>query len=56
MRNDRLSAYKQWNMSLEDAINQETELGLEVINSGESIRGASRFTEGKGRHGSFKDY
>ena len=55
MRNDRLSAYKQWNMSLEDAINQETELGLEVINSGESIRGASRFTEGKGRHGSFDD-
>ena len=55
MRNDRLSAYKQWNLSLKEAMIKETELGLEVIKSGETIEGASRFSLGKGRHGSFED-
>ncbi len=55
MRNDRLSAYQQWPMSLGAALLHETELGLEVINSGETREGAARFAAGKGRHGDFSD-
>ncbi|MGI9325058.1 MAG: crotonase/enoyl-CoA hydratase family protein [Pseudomonadales bacterium] len=55
LRNDRLSAYKQWNLDLEEALLQETRLGLEVIRSGETRAGASRFASGRGRHGDFAD-
>jgi enoyl-CoA hydratase len=53
MRSDRLSSYRQWDLSLEDALTVETQMGLEVINSGETQEGASRFATGAGRHGSF---
>ena len=53
MRNDRLSAYRQWNLSLDDALGLETHLGLETIASGETIIGAKRFADGAGRHGEF---
>ena len=55
MRNDRMSAYEQWNMSLPEALLNETKLGREVIESGETKEGAERFSSGKGRHGSFED-
>ncbi len=55
MRNDRLSAYRQWDHSIPDALHLETELGLEVIRSGETREGAARFASGKGRHGDFED-
>ncbi len=55
MRNDRLSSYEQWGMALGDAIRNETMLGLDVIRSGETRAGASRFAAGKGRHGKFDD-
>ena len=55
MRNDRRSAYEQWEHSLPDALQLETELGLEVIRSGETRAGAARFAAGKGRHGDFTD-
>jgi len=55
MRNDRMSAYEQWNMSLPEALLNETKLGREVIESGETKEGAARFSSGKGRHGSFED-
>jgi enoyl-CoA hydratase len=55
MRSDRLSAYTQWNMSLEDALTEETRLGMEVIRSGETREGAARFASGAGRHGDFKN-
>jgi len=55
MRADRMSAYQQWDLSLDDAIRNETRLGKEVIDSGETKAGATRFAEGKGRHGSFND-
>ena len=51
LRSDRRSAYEQWNLSLADALRRETQLGLEVIRSGESREGASRFAAGAGRHG-----
>lgn len=55
MRKDRQSLYEQWNLSMDDALINETRLGLEVIRSGETVEGAKRFASGKGRHGSFKD-
>ncbi|MBM4244913.1 MAG: crotonase/enoyl-CoA hydratase family protein [Deltaproteobacteria bacterium] len=51
MRNDRRSAYEQWGMSLPDALLHETRLGLDVIRSGETLAGATRFAGGAGRHG-----
>ncbi len=55
MRNDRLSAYEQWNLPLEDALSNEFEKGMETINSQETVIGAKRFASGKGRHGNFED-
>ena len=55
MRADRRSSYEQWGMPLDDALANETVLGREVINSGETVAGASRFASGKGRHGNFED-
>ncbi len=54
LRNDRLSSYRQWSLPLDEALKEETRLGLEVLASGETRRGASRFAAGKGRHGSFE--
>lgn len=53
MRSDRLSAYEQWAMPLEDALANETKRGREVIASGETVEGARRFAAGEGRHGAF---
>jgi len=55
MRSDRLSAYEQWSMSLEEALANEFRRGVEVIDSKETVTGASRFASGKGRHGNFED-
>lgn len=53
MRSDRLSCLTQWNASLEVGLREETRLGLEVIRSGETQRGAKLFASGSGRHGAF---
>jgi len=53
MRSDRRSSYEQWDLSLADAMANETRLGLAVIRSGETQQGAARFASGEGRHGSF---
>lgn len=53
LRNDRMSVYQQWSLSWKDARQNELRLGLEVLASGESVAGASRFASGAGRHGSF---
>ena len=55
MRNDRLSLLQQWGMSHDEALRNETRIGLETINSGETFDGASRFAGGVGRHGKFGD-
>ena len=39
--------------TFDQAIREETRLGLEVIRSGETAEGAKRFATGAGRHGSF---
>lgn len=53
MCSDRLSSLTQWGASLDDALAEETRLGLEVIRSGETLEGAKRFASGVGRHGVF---
>jgi len=53
MRSDRRSALEQWSLDLDDALQNETKLGLDVIRSGETAEGATRFAKGAGRHGSF---
>ena len=54
MRADRRSAYEQWGLDLDQALRNETRIGLEVIRSGETAEGARRFAEGAGRHGVFE--
>jgi enoyl-CoA hydratase len=54
LRADRLSAYEQWSLTLPAALEMEVRRGMEVIRSGETREGASRFAEGAGRHGSFE--
>ena len=53
LRSDRLSSYEQWSMDQAAALRRETELGREVLRSGETQEGARRFAAGAGRHGSF---
>ena len=53
MRNDRLSAYEQFGMKMDDAIENEFRLGLETLKTGEFLKGSRAFKEGKGKHGKF---
>ncbi|MEM9176401.1 MAG: crotonase/enoyl-CoA hydratase family protein [Myxococcota bacterium] len=55
LRNDRMSAITQWSLDLDAALLAETKLGLEVIHSGETREGATRFAKGAGRHGAFSE-
>ncbi|HCU25796.1 MAG TPA: crotonase/enoyl-CoA hydratase family protein [Deltaproteobacteria bacterium] len=55
LREDRLSAYEQFDLSLTQAISNEFQHGMKVIQSGETVQGAGRFAAGKGRGGSFDD-
>lgn len=50
LRADRLSAYEFADHSLDDALLQEFNRGVQVVAS-ESISGAQRFADGVGRHG-----
>jgi enoyl-CoA hydratase len=51
LRNDRLSAYEQWGLPLEQALAKEFEWGLKTLASGEAARGATAFEHGAGRKG-----
>jgi enoyl-CoA hydratase len=51
LRNDRLNSYAQWDLSVEEALREETRRGMQVIASGETLAGAQRFRAGAGRHG-----
>lgn len=51
LRSDRRSSYEQWDLDLTAALARETNLGLDVIASGETVAGARRFAGGAGRHG-----
>lgn len=51
LRSDRRSALDQWSLPEPQALAHETALGLDVIASGETRDGATRFAQGAGRHG-----
>ena len=51
LRGDRRSAYEQWSLDLPSALANETRIGQQVIDSGETREGARRFAGGAGRHG-----
>ncbi|MGB5311444.1 MAG: crotonase/enoyl-CoA hydratase family protein [Polyangiales bacterium] len=55
MRGDRRSAIEQWGMSEGDAMRNELRIGIDTIQSGETVRGAQRFRDGAGRHGTFNE-
>lgn len=52
MNSDRLSAYEQFGMSLDDAIANEYQRGTNALQQ-EAVSGAAEFASGKGRGGSF---
>ncbi len=51
MRSDRMSAYEQWPQDFASALGDEFRRGSEVVASGETLGGATRFAKGAGRHG-----
>jgi enoyl-CoA hydratase len=55
MRGDRRSAIAQWGMTEDQAMRNELRIGVETMQSGETVQGAQRFRDGAGRHGSFTD-
>lgn len=52
MRNDRLSAYEQYDLDWADAFRNEFNRGLKSLQ--EMPAGVQRFVDGAGRHGEFK--
>ena len=53
LRHDRQSALTQWSLTEANALLAETRLGLKTLASGETVAGATRFTDGQGRGGAF---
>jgi enoyl-CoA hydratase len=51
MRQDRLSAYEQFGMSIDEALANEFRRGSITLNTGETFIGAASFASGVGRHG-----
>ncbi len=54
LRGDRLSAYEQFDLTLDDALANEFRYGLNALKT-EATAGAQRFAGGAGRHGSFQN-
>jgi len=54
MRTDRMSAIRQWGMSIEEALRYEGREGVAPFRD-EALSGAGRFAGGKGRGGDFGD-
>ncbi|MEX2475319.1 crotonase/enoyl-CoA hydratase family protein [Marinobacter sp.] len=52
MKADRASAYRQWDLPLTDALQNEGKRGYPIVYE-EAIAGADRFAKGAGRHGQF---
>jgi enoyl-CoA hydratase len=55
LRGDRRSAIEQWGMTEDEAMRNELRIGVDTIESGETVSGAQRFRAGAGRHGSFNE-
>jgi enoyl-CoA hydratase len=54
VRADRLSAYRAWGKSTRAGLESEWATSAGIVKA-EGIRGATRFAQGKGRHGDFGD-
>lgn len=54
MLTDRASAYRQWDLPLQEALQQEGARGARIVLE-EGIAGAARFVAGAGRHGTFSN-
>jgi len=54
LRGDRLSAYEQFDLSLAEALANEFNHGLNALKA-EATAGATRFSQGAGRHGAFTE-
>ena len=54
VRADRNSILKQTNLNLKQGLNYDWNNSVDVLDT-EGIQGATRFSKGKGRHGSFED-
>lgn len=54
MRGDRESAYGSLGLPLDEALANEFRIGMASLSTGEALSGASAFTKGKGRHGTFE--
>jgi enoyl-CoA hydratase len=54
MRGDRESAYASLALPLDQALANEFRIGSASLGSGEALTGATAFTEGRGRHGTFE--
>lgn len=52
LRSDRRSMFASWSLDIAAALQNEHQLGLESLSTGEGVSGAQRFAEGKGRGGS----
>lgn len=53
MLSDREAAYRGFNMDFDKGMQLEFLLGQNVVNSGETREGATRFSSGQGKHGKF---
>jgi len=53
LRGDRLSAWEQFGLTLDEALANEFRRG--IVAAGEAKAGAARFAAGAGRHGAFED-
>lgn len=54
MRSDRMSAYTSFHLPLAEALANEFRLGMASMATGEAASGATSFSNGKGRHGTFE--
>ena len=52
LRSDREAALRGQGLDFDAAMALEMQLGMEVVQSGETVEGAGRFARGQGRHGS----
>ena len=55
LRSDRQSMYEQWDAGLDDALRRESELGLAVIGSGETVAGLGKWRSGAWSFADFVD-
>jgi len=55
MKGDRSSVYEQFDLDFAHAMENEMNHGAMTLKSGEAVKGAARFAQGKGRGGRFDD-